>query len=70
MVLDNQWRKGTRSYQSGSCVEVRVVDSAVEVRHSKNLNGPVLRFNFAEWAAFTDGVMSREFELPTVSEGL
>ena len=52
--LDNRWRKSSRSNNVGSCVEVRLADATIEVRDTKNLgDGPVLRFEADEWAAFT-----------------
>lgn len=58
----------------GQCVEVTIVPgseapvqakagepSVVLVRDSKDPNGPVLSFTFAEWDAFLDGVTKGEF---------
>lgn len=62
-MLTNEWRKATRSNTNGACVEVRKTADAVEVRHSKNPDGEVLSFTFAEWDAFTGGVEDGEFQL-------
>jgi hypothetical protein len=57
------WRKSTFSDGGDNCVEVAMTtDGTVGVRHSKNPAGPVLSFTAAEWAAFTNGVRSNEFD--------
>ncbi|MEU1810411.1 DUF397 domain-containing protein [Micromonospora sp. WMMD1076] len=50
--MDSQWRKSTRSGTNGACVEARYADPAVEVRDSKDVGGPVLRFERQPWQAF------------------
>lgn len=62
-MLGPEWKKSQRSGQSGQCVEVRLADGAVEVRDSKDPDGPILRFTPGEWAAFTGGVRDGEFDL-------
>jgi hypothetical protein len=57
------WRKSTLSHTNG-CVEVRILDSWVEVRDSTDRHGPVLFFSLAEWQCFLDGVRNDEFDLP------
>lgn len=54
--LTNEWRKSNRSGPSGDCVEVRRTSDAIEVRDSKDCNGPRLRFSPAEWDAFLAGL--------------
>ncbi|MGI5245466.1 DUF397 domain-containing protein [Dactylosporangium sp. CA-139066] len=55
MSLDERWRKSTRSGgASGNCVEVRQLDGTVEVRDSKDPNGPTLAFSARNWQAFAD----------------
>jgi len=49
---------------SGQCVEFALVGDHVLLRDSKSVAGPVLRFELQEWAAFVQGVMSGEFDLP------
>ncbi len=44
------------------CVAVRIGDM-VEIRDTKNPNGPTLSFNKEEWKAFIDGVKLGEFEV-------
>lgn len=59
---DTEWVKATASGQGGDCVEMRRHDGGVEVRDSKNPNGPVLRFTRAEFAAWLDGAKHAEFD--------
>jgi hypothetical protein len=53
MALDEQWRKTKRSGgSSGNCVEARHNGPTVEVRDSKDPNGPTLSFAPAAWREF------------------
>ena len=54
------WRKSSHSGQTG-CVEVRRTHDGVQVRDSKNADGPVLLFTDHEWVAFVEGVRDGEF---------
>lgn len=58
------WCKASASSAQGSdCVEVADLDGdGRAVRHSKDPNGPVLRFTGSEWAAFINGVKAGEFD--------
>jgi hypothetical protein len=62
--LDAVWRKSTRSNVNGSCVEVRRVPSAVQVRDTKDPHGPVLSFSPSTWRSFVRGVNGGEFDRP------
>jgi Domain of unknown function (DUF397) len=56
------WRKSSRSYSSGGCVEVACVSGElIGVRDSKDPDGPVLRFSHAEWDLFVGGLCGGEF---------
>lgn len=56
------WR--VSSYcQYGSCVAVRRTAADVQVRDSKDPDGPVLTFTHREWKDFLAGVRKREFDL-------
>ncbi len=49
----------TSSFSNGAggmCVQAGMHDGGVVVRDAKNLDGLVLSFSRAEWAAFVDGV--------------
>ncbi|MEU7907743.1 DUF397 domain-containing protein [Actinoplanes sp. NPDC049118] len=61
-MLDQNWRKSTRSGGNGQCVEARRhADGTVQVRDSKNRTGPVLTFTPGGWTAFLDGAQRGEF---------
>lgn len=49
------WRKATRC-ASGACVEVRATAAGVQVRDSKQPDGPVLTFTGDEWADVVAGI--------------
>ena len=59
---DTPWIKAARSGASGDCVELRRRAGAIEVRDSKDPDGPVLRFTPSEFAAFLDGARKAEFD--------
>ena len=44
------------------CVAVRIGET-VNVRDTKNPNGPSLSFNKSEWRAFVKGVKNNEFDV-------
>jgi hypothetical protein len=46
------WRTSSCSGQGFDCVEVAVKDEFVEVRDSKDRNGPALIFTRRQWEAF------------------
>jgi len=62
--LDATWRKSTRSYNDGSCLEARWVEEVVEIRDTKDRNGPVLSFTSAAWRSFVHAVHAGEFDRP------
>jgi hypothetical protein len=57
------WRKSGYS-QGGNCVEWRFADDAVQIRNSREDEGPVLIFTRAEWQAFVSGAKSGEADPP------
>jgi hypothetical protein len=60
---DPHWVKSSLSFSNGNCVEVaNLPGSQVGVRHSKDIQGPVLRFTPDEWQAFLGGVRNGEFD--------
>ena len=57
------WIKSSLSFSNSNCVEVAdLSDGRVGVRHSKDSEGPVLRFTPDEWRAFLGGVRNGEFD--------
>lgn len=65
MTLQNNavtWRKSSRSAAAGHCVEIASAASAVFVRDSKDVSGPVLEFGATGWAEFIAGVRAGEFD--------
>lgn len=50
------WRRASRSYGSGNCVEAGNAPGGVLVRDTKDKGGgPVLLFAGAAWRVFVDG---------------
>ena len=62
-MISSVWRKSSASSSNSNCVEVRGQDDAVDVRDSKNPDGPVLSFGPDEWATFVAGIKLGEFDL-------
>ena len=57
------WVKSSLSFSNSNCVEVAgLPDGRVGLRHSKDSEGPVLRFTPDEWRAFLGGVRNGEFD--------
>jgi hypothetical protein len=62
--VNTLWKKSSKSGgNGGSCVEVRRRDSTIQVRDSKDPDGPMLTFNPEEWEAFVDCARKGEFDL-------
>jgi hypothetical protein len=59
----SDWRKSSASV-SGNCVEVRRRKDLVQIRDSKDPDGPVLTFGRDDWLAFLTGARLGEFDLP------
>lgn len=58
------WTKSTHSAGNGACIEVKSpVVSALSVRDSKVVEGPVLTFPSNSWDAFVAGVVQGTFDL-------
>jgi hypothetical protein len=60
-MCEIQWRKATKSGNNGQCVEVAKVGDTINVRDSKDPDGPTLSFTPAEWYAFLEGAAQGEF---------
>jgi Domain of unknown function (DUF397) len=48
--------------EEGACVEVASAGDGIAMRDSKDLEGPMLRFTRAEWAAFLGGAKAGDFD--------
>jgi Domain of unknown function (DUF397) len=63
METGAHWVKSSLSFSNSNCVEVADLPGGeVGVRHSKDTEGPVLRFTPGEWHAFLGGVRNGEFD--------
>lgn len=59
----SDWIKSSLSFSNSNCVEVASLPAGeIGVRHSKDSEGPVLRFTPGEWQAFLGGVRNGEFD--------
>jgi hypothetical protein len=58
----DEWIKARPLEDGQPCVEMRRHAGAIEVRDSKDPDGPVLRYTSAEWAAWLDGAKKGEFD--------
>ena len=56
------WIKARMSDGEAACVEQRRRGDVIEVRDTKDREGPVLRFTLAEFAAWLDGARNGEFD--------
>lgn len=57
-----EWRRATACSLDGNCVEIATGDS-IQLRDSKDPDGPVLTFTHDEWRAFLAGVRAGEFDV-------
>lgn len=56
------WRKSTAS-NTGSCVEVAVVNGSVRIRDSVNPDGVVLKLPPVAWSVFLAHARNKDFDL-------
>lgn len=54
--MQSTWYKSTYSQPQGNCVEVRADNGSVQMRDSKNPNGPVLEFDPQVWQDFINSL--------------
>jgi hypothetical protein len=62
MSETTSWVKASASASGGECVEMRRHAGTVEVRDTKDRDGPVLQFTTAQFAAWLDGARNGEFD--------
>jgi hypothetical protein len=63
-MITDVWVRSSRSGSQGNCVEVRrAEDGDIQVRDSKDPNGPVLSFTPTEWDTFITGTKTGNFNL-------
>ncbi len=56
-----EWFKSSYSNQNGECVEARRSEAGMDLRDSKDPQGPALLFAADAWLAFVGGVRGGEF---------
>jgi Domain of unknown function (DUF397) len=56
------WRKSSTSESTG-CVEIRMDVDSVDIRNSREPQGPVLSFTRYEWRVFLEGAGRGEFDM-------
>jgi hypothetical protein len=61
-MTNHRWRKSTYSTDQGNCIELAPTASGIDLRDSKEPDGPVLHFTRAELAAFLAGCRAGEFD--------
>jgi hypothetical protein len=64
MNIDTAWKKASRSGGGANqCLEVRQYKGTVQVRDSKDPDGPVLTFSPEQWGAFVAAAANGEFNV-------
>jgi hypothetical protein len=60
--IAKDWFKSSASCGTNNCVQARFhTDGSVDIRNSKDPEGPMVSFDKDEWAAFLAGVGNGEF---------
>jgi len=54
--LNGRWRKSRLSESNGACVEVRLSNGSVQIRDSKDAEGPILHFSPRCWREFVESL--------------
>jgi hypothetical protein len=62
MSGSTEWIRATADGDNGQCVELRRTEDGVDIRDSKDPDGPVLHYTPAEFAAWLDGAKKGEFD--------
>jgi hypothetical protein len=58
----SEWIKASASGDQGACVEVRLTDTCVDVRDTKDRTRAPFTVQPSAWDAFLAGVRRREFD--------
>lgn len=58
-----EWRRSSECSGADQCVEIAHTHDGIQLRDSKDPDGPVLTFTDAEWRAFTAGAKAGEFDV-------
>jgi hypothetical protein len=62
-MIDTEWIKAAASSAAGQCVEMRRRrDGSIDLRDSKDPDGPVLHYTPGEFEAWLDGAKKGEFD--------
>jgi Domain of unknown function (DUF397) len=61
----SEWIKSRYSFSNGNCVEFREENGEVQLRDSKDPDGPVLRFSPEDWDTFIRSVKKGELDRQT-----
>jgi hypothetical protein len=62
-VNESGWFKSSYSGQNGDCVEIRLrTDDGIDLRDTKNRQGPVVIVGALGWSAFTAAVRNGGLE--------
>lgn len=57
-----EWRRADACSADADCVEIAHTDDSIQLRDSKDPDGPVLTFTADEWRAFLAGAKAGEFD--------
>jgi hypothetical protein len=60
--VTSSWIKATASASAGQCVEMRRRGGVVDIRDSKNPEGPALHLSTTEFAAWLEGAKRGQFD--------
>jgi hypothetical protein len=62
--IDVAWRKSSYSSDTANCIEFATFADHVELRDSKDPDGPRLQFSVAAWGEFVNAVRADLFDIP------
>lgn len=62
-MLNEEWRKSSRSGSDSACVEARLIGDTIEVRDTKDRSKAPHAYTRDEWRAFIGGAKDGEFDV-------